>query len=57
MITIHIVPILNELGGAIAESAGKAEHGVAERKYWEDALSMGAINALALIRKSSPNWV
>ena len=37
-LTINIVAILDEIAGAIAQSAGKAEGGGGDNKFWEDAL-------------------
>ncbi len=37
-LTINIVAILDEIAGAIARSAGKAENGGGDNKFWEDAL-------------------
>jgi TraM recognition site of TraD and TraG len=37
-LTINIVAILDEIAGAIARSAGKAESGGGDNKFWEDAL-------------------
>ncbi len=37
-LTINIVAILDEIAGAIARSAGKAETGGGDGKFWEDAL-------------------
>jgi hypothetical protein len=37
-LTINIVAILDEIAGAIAKSAGKAETGGGDNKFWEDAL-------------------
>ncbi len=37
-LTINIVAILDEIAGAIARSAGKAETGGGDNKFWEDAL-------------------
>jgi hypothetical protein len=37
-LTINIVAILDEIAGAIAQSAGKAESGGGDNKFWEDAL-------------------
>lgn len=37
-LTINIVSILDEIAGAIARSAGKADGGTGDNKFWEDAL-------------------
>src|SRR5580700_2151164 len=37
-LTINIVSILDEIAGAIARAAGKAEGGGGDNKFWEDAL-------------------
>ncbi len=37
-LTINIVAILDEIAGAIAKSAGKAEAGGGDNKFWEDSL-------------------
>jgi hypothetical protein len=37
-LTINIVALLDEIAGAIANSAGKAEGGGGGNKFWEDAL-------------------
>src|SRR5208282_1413462 len=37
-LTINIVAILDEIAGALARSAGKAETGGGDNKFWEDAL-------------------
>ncbi|HTS17717.1 MAG TPA: TraM recognition domain-containing protein [Verrucomicrobiae bacterium] len=37
-LTINIVALLDEIAGAIARSAGKAQGGSGENKFWEDAL-------------------
>jgi hypothetical protein len=37
-LTINIVSILDEIAGAIAKSAGKAEAGGGDNKFWEDSL-------------------
>jgi len=37
-LTINIVSILDEIAGAIARSAGKAEGGAGDNKFWDDAL-------------------
>ena len=37
-LTINIVAILDEIAGAIASSAGKADGGGGDSKFWEDAL-------------------
>jgi hypothetical protein len=37
-LTINIVAILDEIAGVIARSAGKAESGGGDNKFWEDAL-------------------
>ena len=37
-LTINIVAILDEIAGAIAKAAGKAEGGGGDNKFWEDAL-------------------
>lgn len=36
--TINVVALLDEIGGAIAHSAGKAEGGGGDSKFWKDAL-------------------
>jgi hypothetical protein len=37
-LTINIVAILDEIAGSLARSAGKAETGGGDNKFWEDAL-------------------
>lgn len=37
-LTINIVAILDEIAGALARAAGKADHGGGDNKFWEDAL-------------------
>ena len=37
-LTINIVALLDEIAGAIAHSAGRAEGGGGDNKFWEDAL-------------------
>ena len=37
-LTINIVALLDEIAGAIASSAGKADGGTGDNKFWDDAL-------------------
>lgn len=47
-LTINIVALLDEIAGAIANAAGKADGGTGDNKFWEDALHHMNVNLVDL---------